>query len=71
MHFIDVPMDTRWQRVLERNKTLSADNPQNFAVTREMFDFCEGLLEKPSEQEFNSDLFSLKLLCFEKTPSET
>lgn len=60
VHFIDVPMETRWQRVLERNKGISAENPQNFAVTREMFDFCEGLLEKPSEDEFKADLFMLK-----------
>ena len=49
LHFVDVPTETRWQRVLKRNAE-QAETFQ-FEVTREMFDFIEGLWEAPDEAE--------------------
>ena len=49
LHFRDVPIDIRWQRVLKRN----ADQAETFQfeVTRDMFDFIESLWEAPMAEE--------------------
>ena len=49
LHFVDVPSNTRWQRVQKRNRE-QAETFQ-FEVTREMFDFIEGLWEAPASAE--------------------
>ncbi len=56
LHFVDVPTETRWQRVQKRN-TEKAETFQ-FEVTREMFDFIETIWEAPSSTEM--DAFSGK-----------
>ena len=49
LHFVDVPKDLRWGRVQQRN----AEKGETFAlhVTREMFDFMEGIWEAPEASE--------------------
>ncbi|HKI97632.1 MAG TPA: ATP-binding protein [bacterium] len=49
LHYLPVPAPVRWERVAQRN----AQGGETFAltVTREMFDFCEGLFEAPVETE--------------------
>ena len=49
LHVIDIPADTRWQRVCERNQGTSTTF--TFAVTREMFDFIEARWELPDAAE--------------------
>jgi predicted kinase len=49
LHVLDIPADTRWQRVCERNRGDSATF--TFAVTREMFDFMEVRWELPDAAE--------------------
>ena len=49
LHFVDVPTETRWQRVKKRNAE-QAETFQ-FNVTRDMFDFIEGMWEAPDEAE--------------------
>ena len=50
LHLIDVPMAERWRRVEARNAERETYQ-LGFDVTREMFDFVEGLWEPPSEAE--------------------
>lgn len=49
LHWIDVPADVRWQRVLERN----AQRGKTFVmeVDRDMFDFMENIWEPPTPDE--------------------
>ena len=51
VHFVDVPADERWYRVNRRNK----ERGETYAmeVTRDMFDFMEGLWEPPDEAEWS------------------
>jgi predicted kinase len=49
LHVLDIPADTRWQRVCERNRGDSTTF--TFAVTREMFDFMETRWELPDAAE--------------------
>lgn len=49
LHFLDVPEAERWRRVESRNAEKSQVLP--FAVTREMFDFVEGIFEPPDAAE--------------------
>ena len=49
LHFVDVPVETRWERVQQRNAE-KAETYQ-FDVTREMFDFIESIWEAPSDAE--------------------
>ncbi len=51
LHFVDVPSETRWQRVQKRNQE-QAETYQ-FEVTREMFDFIERMWEAPDMIEMN------------------
>jgi len=43
LHFIDAPADERWRRVETRNARRGETYQLDFDVTREMFDFVEGL----------------------------
>jgi len=49
LHHVDADRDVRWARVLGRN----AEKGETYAmdVTIGMFDFCEGLFERPSGDE--------------------
>ena len=51
LHFIDVPAEERWQRVATRNAQKGETYQLGFDVTREMFDFVEGLWEPPTHAE--------------------
>jgi predicted kinase len=51
IHYLDVPADERWQRVDARNAEPGATAQLAFQVTREMFDFVEGMWEPPSLEE--------------------
>jgi predicted kinase len=49
LHWLDVPAEERWGRVLKRNK----ERGETFAmeVNRDMFDFMEGIWEPPTQDE--------------------
>ncbi|WP_157888341.1 AAA family ATPase [Neptunicoccus sediminis] len=51
LHYVDVPTEIRWQRVLKRNAE-QAETFQ-FEVTREMFDGINAMWEAPSEKEMH------------------
>ena len=51
LHFIDVPAEERWRRVETRNAQKGETYQLGFDVTREMFDFVEGLWEPPTDAE--------------------
>ncbi len=53
VHFVDVPRETRWQRVQGRN----AEQGETFAmhVDRAMFDFMEGMWESPHPDEWQAN----------------
>ena len=48
LHLLDIPAETRWQRVCDRNR---GGETFSFEVTREMFDFMEARWELPSTEE--------------------
>ena len=49
LHFLDVPKQTRWNRILKRN--LEKGATFEFEVSKENFDFMETWFEKPNEEE--------------------
>jgi predicted kinase len=49
MHWIDVPAEVRWQRVIERNEQRGATFVME--VKRDMFDFMERIWEPPTPDE--------------------
>ncbi len=53
VHFVDVPRETRWQRVEQRNR----EQGKTFAMTvdRGMFDFMEGMWEPPLPVEWQAN----------------
>ena len=51
LHFLDVPAAERWRRVRLRNREKSLTAQLPFDVTREMFDFVEGIFEPPDAAE--------------------
>ena len=51
LHFLDVPADERWRRAQARETTPADAHRLPFAITREMFDYVEGIWEPPSEAE--------------------
>ena len=51
LHFLDVPAEERWRRVEARNAKKGETYQLGFDVTREMFDFVEGLWEPPTDAE--------------------
>lgn len=52
LHFLDIPAEERWRRVIERNR----GKGETFAmeVDRGMFEFMEGLWEPPSDEEIEA-----------------
>jgi predicted kinase len=51
LHFLDIPTEERWRRVGQRNTEKAETYQLPFDVTREMFDYVEGLWEPPSDAE--------------------
>ena len=51
LHFLDVPAEQRWRRVQSRNDAKAQTYQLPFDVTREMFDFVEGIFEPPDTAE--------------------
>jgi predicted kinase len=51
LHFLDVPAAERWRRVQSRNADKSKAPQIPFDVTREMFEFVEGIFERPDAAE--------------------
>jgi predicted kinase len=51
LHFLDIPADERWRRVEARNIQKGSTAQLSFDVTREMFDYVEGLWEPPTVDE--------------------
>jgi predicted kinase len=49
LHFIDIPADERWRRVVSRNE--SKGETYRLDVPREMFEFMESMWEPPSDAE--------------------
>jgi predicted kinase len=49
LHVLDVPAHERWRRVESRNREKS--HQLSFVISREMFDFVEGLWEPPDDEE--------------------
>jgi len=49
IYYLDVDIDTRWQRVRERN--LGSIETFKFEVTKETFDFCETIFEPLDSDE--------------------
>jgi predicted kinase len=54
LHFLDVPKEERWRRVVERNSGKGGPQQLRFEVTREMFDFVETRWEPPSTDEMSA-----------------
>ena len=51
LHYLDVPEAERWRRVQARNDAKAGTYQLPFDVTREMFDFVEGIFEPPLDNE--------------------
>jgi predicted kinase len=51
-HVLDVPVETRWQRVEARNKGES--DTFSFQVNREIFDYFEEIYDAPTTEEIQS-----------------
>jgi len=54
LHYLEAPAQERWRRVLARNAQAGEAGRLPFAVTREMFDFVEGLFEAPTAEEMGA-----------------
>lgn len=54
VHFLDIPKETRLNRVLKRNQEKGASF--EFEVTQENFDFMENWFEKPSQKEIGNGI---------------
>ncbi len=51
LHVLDLPAEERWRRVERRNAEKGDSYQLTFDVTREMFDFVEGMWEPPPADE--------------------
>lgn len=54
IHFLDIPKETRLERVMKRNNEKGAT--YEFEVTKENFDFMESWFEKPSMKEIDEGI---------------
>lgn len=54
VYFLDIPKETRLNRVLKRNQEKGASF--EFEVTQENFDFMENWFEKPSQKEIGNGI---------------
>ena len=48
IHFLDIPADVRWNRIIKRNNTL---DHTSIHVSKETFDWMESYFQAPTEQE--------------------
>jgi len=53
-HFLDIPKETRLERIMKRNREKGATF--EFQVSKENFDFMESWFEKPSEEEMDGGI---------------
>jgi len=60
LHYLDIPTETRWQRVTNRNTTKGSTF--EFEVTRENFDFMESWFEPLTESELEDNTVSISKL---------
>lgn len=51
LHLLDLPAEERWRRVQARNAGAGATRHLAFPISREMFDYVEGLWEPPTTEE--------------------
>lgn len=49
LHFLDIPKETRWQRIQQRNT--EKGNTFEFEVTQENFNFMQNWFEAPTAEE--------------------
>jgi predicted kinase len=54
LHVLDAPAEERWRRVEARNAQRGETYQLGFDVTREMFDFVEGLWDPPTDAELST-----------------
>ena len=54
IHFLDIPKQTRLERVMKRN--IEKGDTFAFEVTKENFDFMEGWFEKPNKAEIEKGI---------------
>ena len=54
IHFLDIPKEIRYQRVMKRNN--EKGSTYEFEVTKENFDFMESCFEKPSVEEIGDGI---------------
>ncbi len=54
LHWLDVSADERWRRVQARDREGGPGRQLGFDITREMFDFVEGLWEPPDTEELRA-----------------
>ena len=54
LHFLDVPKEERWRRVLERNSGKAGAQQLTFGIDRAMFDFVESMWEAPGAEEMSA-----------------
>ena len=58
LHYLDIPRETRLDRVLNRNH--EKGETYEFEVTRENFDFMETWFEKPTAEEMETGILITK-----------
>lgn len=54
LHVLDAPVEERWRRVDARNRAPGAVAQLDFAISRAMFDFVEGMWEAPTPDEMTA-----------------
>lgn len=52
LHFLDIPKETRWERIQKRNS--EKGETFEFEVSKEDFDFMEGWFETPTTSEMKN-----------------
>nr|WP_321243470.1 ATP-binding protein [uncultured Psychroserpens sp.] len=58
LHFLDIPKDKRFNRVMKRNE--DKGDTYEFEVSKENFDFMETWFETPTEEEMNEGVLIIK-----------
>ncbi len=58
IHFLNISRETRWERVMQRNR--EKGTTFEFEVSKENFDFMETWFEKPNEKELAESLIVLE-----------
>lgn len=58
LHFLDIPKETRWERILKRNN--EQGKTYEFKVTKEDFEFMESWFEPPTVKELEGAIVVTK-----------